>query len=150
MPRHYPHLNEEFFRRLLKEISRVEGSFNYNYICDDKTPNPRYPLCHFIYTINEARKRNPRTKYTLRYAMNDGNLSFRTLTVQTSTVNGLVEIGVPKKHKEIAKTIYDEYKMGCKYCKNVNETTPHPDYDYEAICDKCLLLRNHHLIKVTP
>jgi len=147
----YPHLSKDFFDRLIVEIGQVKREFSYNYVCDDEhNNNARYPICHFMYVINEARKRNTRTRYILRYRLGDHNLSFKTILKQTPTVNGVIEIGIPKMYKEIAETIYDNFQIRCKHCNTTEKTSKHPDYEHDTICDKCLKLRNRYLIEVAP
>jgi len=150
IPKDFTNLNEQFFRRLVKEISRVTTSINYNYTCDGNAIDNRYPIPHFMYAINEARKRNPRSKYRIRYGLNNQNISFKTILVQTSQVNGLIECGVPKRFKEIIEAIYNEHQMVCRHCDGNKKTHPHPDYELDVICDDCLLLRNQYLNTVIP
>lgn len=150
--RDYTNLNDQFFRRLVKELSRVTQRITYSYVCDspDGIDN-RYPLPHFILAINEARKKNPRTNYVVRYRLSNDrvHITIKTLVVQTPQRDGEIEIAIPRYYKPIAEAILSEVSSQCRHCKN-NSKLPHPDYEHFFICDDCLLLRNRHLFEVIP
>ncbi len=152
IPIDYTNINEQFFRRLTRELSSVGRVIGYNYTCDNPDrKDGRYPYPHFIYAVNEARRRNPRTKYNVRYRLGTDmrSINIKTTTVQTPHIDGLIEIGVPQVYKEITEAILFEVTSKCRHCKNVTKT-PHPDYEHLFICDECLLLRNQYLTTVIP